>query len=179
MNKHLLLEKRDNFSFKLSAATYHLKTIDEIFIRNKEALGDDDSSDNPTRPVFYHYNAFVYEICSCFDMTLHYVNKKFDILIEDKSVQWKEDKSRFQKALILQQPAIYTLIGDIYDSEWFKALKATRDYLTHNGVIALQIDFSKDHVNVINPIIGNKIFHFDCNLWGKEISKFFNKIYSE
>ncbi|OGG13794.1 hypothetical protein A2773_01575 [Candidatus Gottesmanbacteria bacterium RIFCSPHIGHO2_01_FULL_39_10] len=180
MDKATFLQvKRNNFAFKLSAAKYHLKMIQTVFKNNRDLIVNGKIDLHPTRPLIYHYYSLVYEIYSCFDMTLHYVNKKYDLDFESKDVQWKneKEKTKFQRALKNKSPDVYTYIQTVVDAPWFIALKATRNYLTHNGIIPLQVEYNDTKINIINPIIDDKVLHFDLNLWGEEISKFFNDIY--
>ncbi len=175
--------RRDNFAFKLSAAKYHLQMINEIFISNKTLIEKGEIDNPKTRPFIYHYYALVYEIYSCFDMTLHLVNTKFKLGFAGTGVKWRKvkkeaDNNKFQKALRIKSPQSYSYINSVFESEWFDALKSTRDYLIHNGIIELQVGFSQNRVNIINPIIKGKIYHFDCNLWGEEMAKVFNSVYS-
>jgi len=175
-----LKEKRDNFAFKLGAAKYHIQMIQTVFKNNRDLIVSGKIDLPTTRPFIYHYYSLVYEIYSCFDMTLHYVNKKYDLNFENKDVQWKneKDKTKFQKALNDISPQTYIYIHTVVETPWFIALKATRNYLTHNGIIPLQVEYNDTKINIINPIIDDKVLHFDLNLWGEEISKFFNNIYA-
>src|SRR3989344_6696196 len=174
-----LRDKRNNFALKLSAAKYHLKKINEVYKENKELIRKSDINDPKTRPFLYHYYALVYEMSSAFDMTLHFVNSKFDLGFADSAIQWKDKKTKFQKRLEEKSPESYQAIQKTFQSPWFEALKTTRDFLFHNGIIGLQIDCNDTQVNIINPVIGQKVLHFDCNLWEEEISKFFNSFYSD
>ena len=173
---------RNNFVFKLSAAKYHYKMINLIFRKNKQQVITNIDLPN-TRPLIYHYYAFTYELYSCFDMTLHYINDNYNLGFSGKSINWRpvtkpSDKNNFQAALEKRFPKIYSTINEVYNSEWFAALKATREYIAHHGIIGIMLEYNNDKIKGINPEINGKVFHFDCNLWGEEMSKFFNSIYS-
>lgn len=184
LNTKNLQARRDNFAFKLSAAKYHLQMINEIFISNKTLIEKGEIDNPKTRPLIYHYYAMVYEIYSGFDMTLHFINAKYKLGFTGAGIKWQRvnkitDNNKFQKALRTKSLQTYLYINSIFEAAWFDALKITREYLIHNGIIELQMEFSQNRVNVINPIIKGEIYHFDCNLWGEEMEKVFNSIYSQ
>lgn len=179
MEEKQLQNRRDNFAFKLSAAKYHQRKIIEVFRDNKDLIVSGNIDNPKARPFVYHYYFIVYEIYSCFDMTLHFVNKKFAIVFNDEDVKWnnERDKTEFQRTLKTQYPNTYSSILEVVESRWFITLKDTRNYLIHNGIINFHIDYNGNKINVINPIINGKVYHFDLNVWGEEMSKFFNAIY--
>ena len=116
-------------------------------------------------------------------MTLHFINTKFKLGFDGAGVKWQKvkkenDNNKFQEALKIKSPQTYSYINNIFESAWFDALKNTREHLIHTGIVGLQVEHSENRVSVINPIIKGKIYHFDCNLWGEEIAKFFNSVYS-
>ncbi|PJE65259.1 hypothetical protein COU91_02635 [Candidatus Saccharibacteria bacterium CG10_big_fil_rev_8_21_14_0_10_47_8] len=169
---------RNNFAFKLSASKYHIQQIQNTYKANR--ISFESGIDTPEiRPIYYHYHAVIFELCSALEMTLQAVNDQKELGIEVDKVAWKNQPTRFQQKLLEKNPLVYSILEEAHSQEWNIALRETRNQLTHRGNISLQVEFSESGLTIINPIINKTIFHFDINLWGEEISELFNKLYEE
>lgn len=172
-----LAEISNSFAFKLGAAKYHQKKIQDVFLDNKVLISMGERNSSNTRPFMYHYYALVYELFSCFDMTLLYIKEKFEMRTNIRKVRWNNgQETEFSRELREISASTHEYIDTVTSTEWFKAIKETRNHLAHHGIIGLQIETNETQVTIINPIINSEVFHFDLNLWGEEMSNLFSSV---
>ena len=166
---------RDSFAFKLSASKYHVSQIQKTFIAAK---GDVESmSDTPkSRPIYYHYHAFIYELCSALEMTLHLLNAREKLGIIDKDVKWNDN---FKDKLANKNSVVYDKLNDAFQSDWNKALRKARNQLLHRGLVELQVEYNDNQIKIVSPIVNGCVLHYDLLLFGEKIAEVFSSFYKE
>lgn len=179
-----------DFDFKLRAANYHLLRLYSIFQEHKKIFYDTVSDASKSTPeeimiFFYHCDAFLYEMSSCFDMILQYVFEKCSLDIQINQIKWAK---QYKKALEKKSPKIYKILEDVSKEWWFNDLKVNRDYIAHHG--RPNIGFEVDDKEVRFPFFGNpglpkrpiherRIMFEQGDLWGDKMSKLFMAVKAE
>lgn len=174
--------KNRAFAYKLGASRYHLGRLKLIFKEHQEIfykLAKEPHINTPSEvmPFFYHYDAFLYELSSCFDMTLQYLSEKHNLGFEEKDIGWNPE---YKKELKLKCSKAFEIINNEYKQWWFEDLRSARNYITHHGSPGLGVEFTKAGIALFFfdlPRLHQKREMFEqCDIWGQNISNLFRSV---
>lgn len=180
-------DKEQDFNFKLGAAKYHLQRLNLIFNTHKNLFHKsclDPSSKTPKEIMefFYHCDAFLYELSSCFDMLLQYVYEKYSLGIGVQKIKWNVEYKLILKS---KSGVTYEIIEEASNEWWFNDLRVNRDYIAHHGRPSIGFEFNEKEVKF--PFFGNpglpkrpiherRVMFEHGDLWGKKMSELFRAI---
>lgn len=176
-------EKKRAFAFKLGAAKYHLQQLRSIFKSHNQLFfewSQKPESYTPKEiiPFFYYYDAFLYELVSCFDMILQYLAAKCNLQINDKTISW--NNLEFKQELRRKCPNAFSKIESEYGEWWFEDLRTARNYIAHHDRPPLGLERNDKGITLLFFYIpglhqGREMFE-QCDFWGSNISKLFKSI---
>jgi len=171
--------KTKAFAYKLGASKYHLEQLKRLFKKHQQifyrlATQPRDNTPPEVMPFFYHYDAFLYELGSCFDMTLQFLSVKHKLEIEEKDIGWNH---KYKKELKLKCSKAFEIINNEHNQWWFEDLRTARNYITHYGSPGLGVEFTKEGITLFFfelPRLHQKREMFEqCDIWGQNISNLF------
>lgn len=174
-------EKEEAFHFKLSAALFHRDRMHNI-IQTCEHYFANPSTRPPkeVNPFFYHCDALLFELCSCFDVALHVARLKCRIVIPDRQVRW--DNKTFRDAIQQANVTAHAKIDAVAEAEWFRDLSAARNYVTHHNHPAILVDAASDGSRVQFITFGmpgmkqHRDLFEQVDRWGRNMAQFWNDL---
>ena len=177
--------KKKAFEYKLGAAKYHLKRRRDIFKEHDQLFfkwSDQPNYHTPDElmPFFYHYDAFLYELHSCFDMILYYLSLKHDLKIPEKNIAWGK---KYKEALKQRFSEAYEAISREYREYiewWFEDLNTARNYVSHHDRPSLGLERTDAGITLLFfdiPGLHQRRELFEqCDIWGNKMSELFKEI---
>ena len=174
--------KKKAFEYKLGAAKYHLKQLKDIFDIHQQLfhnLASNTTAKTPVEimPFFYHYDAFLYELGSCFDMSLYYLTEKHKLKISERNIGWNKE---YRAELKAKCPKAFEAITKEYNEWWFEDLRTARNYIAHHDSPPLGMEYTEKGVSLLFfyiPRLHQRREMFEqCNIWGTNISKLFQTV---
>jgi hypothetical protein len=173
------------FAYKLGAAKYHFRQLETLSHEHVPLIiewtkNHQDPVPSPMMEIFYHLDAFIYQLYSCFDMILQIINIQHGLGVAENKVSWgNEDNKPFKKKLRLSSPAVYQLLDDAFHADWFVELKRTRDHLAHRGFSALTVAYSEENETVLLMLPGLSLLLTErCDMWGNRMAELYKTLSS-
>lgn len=178
----MMLERPYDAHFKIMAAQHHLRAMHYVYNREKPGLDawaknyPREPSPDTFQPFYYYFDAFLYELVSCFDMILQYVNIKYNLGVPMNQVSWRRSDP-FRPRLAQQQPEVYRVIDSAHQDQWYQELLNTRNSVAHRGTIGLMIEYTDDdgihYVGI--PGLSHEFFE-RCEIWGTKLSELLERV---
>lgn len=174
--------KKKAFEYKLGAAKYHLKQMQSIFKEYNQLLfkwSNDPKSRAPAKiiPFFYHHDAFLYELSSCFDMMLYYLASKYNLQVSEKDIGWGK---KYKDELEQKYPVVYRTVSKEYDEWWFEDLRTARNYIAHHDSPPLGLEYIDKGITLLFfyiPRLHQRREMFEqCDIWRSKISGLFKSV---
>ena len=78
--------------------------------------------------MFYHYDAFVFELLSCFDLILQWVNIKLGLNQRDDRISWGKQQNSYMAKVKVANSDVFDVIDGGFTAWWFADLQESRNY---------------------------------------------------
>jgi hypothetical protein len=180
-------EARGACVYKLGAARFHYNSLESASHDNTAAIAAwarNYPSPLPAEvmPIFYHLDAFLYQLSSCFDMLLQIINIKSGILLPEHQVKWnpytkRGEMATFMKKVEKNDNIRFLKVGRYYQAETFSSLRKTRNHITHRGYLGLYVSYNDDNDDILLTIPGLSYLLLErCEIWGNSVASFVSDI---
>jgi hypothetical protein len=167
--------------YKLGAAWFHYENLVDLCQTQRPTMFEwtkDFRSPTPREmmPIFYHLDAFLYQLVSCFEMLLQVVNIRAGVGLAENRLKWGTGAdgattTPFMKRVKANDPSAFDKIQAFYRSDLFASLKRFRDQIAHRGTRGLYISYVEGQGVTAVSIVGEPYELVDrCNMWGKHVS---------
>jgi len=138
--------------FAITLADRHLAEI----IRHRQDVQVDEHGyrDHPTyvyNNITLHSRGFLWELVAAFDLTLCWMNERFNLGLDAHKVTWHNVEAKCKASADPKCAAAFAEVDSTHSSDWFSAVTRYRNYAHRNIIVAQGMSFEDKDPLVLWP----------------------------